>query len=252
MQAPPRRRSARPDLLNHPATKGGRGGDITVVIPAWGARYLGYLPEAVASVERAVAGARVVLVARAPQPDLLGIDSFIPLPGSISVGAARNLGLAAVATPLVAFLDADDLLHPDSLERLRAVLAADPSAVAATGQVIEVDTGAVVAPRGWSYRLAEHQRLFSFFNTVWSLLPTQGATLMRTDAVRAAGGYSDSDGGEDWAMGVSLSQLGPVRLVQIPALDYRPSSEGPAPTVGNRELRRRAGAAGPAGVRDKG
>jgi glycosyltransferase involved in cell wall biosynthesis len=42
--------------------------------------------------------------------------------------AARNRGLAATTAPLVAFLDGDDLWHPDKLARQVTALRADPAA----------------------------------------------------------------------------------------------------------------------------
>ncbi|MEQ1463675.1 glycosyltransferase family 2 protein, partial [Salmonella enterica] len=43
---------------------------------------------------------------------------LVRLPARVGLGAARNAALALVETPFVAFLDADDVLLPDALERL--------------------------------------------------------------------------------------------------------------------------------------
>ena len=47
---------------------------------------------------------------------------------NLGVSAARNRGIAAAATDLVVFLDADDTIHPDYLKRMMATLAANPQA----------------------------------------------------------------------------------------------------------------------------
>jgi hypothetical protein len=63
---------------------------------------------------------------------------------------------------------------------------------------------------------------FALLNAIWSLYPSTGSTIMRTAAVRAAGGYSDADSGDDWCLGVSLAFRGrlgwserPGRLYQV-------------------------------------
>ena len=48
--------------------------------------------------------------------------------GGMSV--ARNHGLVAYRVPLVTFLDGDDLLLPDALDRMFATMAAHPDRVA--------------------------------------------------------------------------------------------------------------------------
>lgn len=44
------------------------------------------------------------------------------------VSAARNVGLAASAAPLILFLDADDMLQPDMIDRMVGALESDPTA----------------------------------------------------------------------------------------------------------------------------
>src|SRR4051812_31835494 len=51
---------------------------------------------------------------------------------------ARNAGLGRVSTDYVAFVDSDDLLLPDALERLRALLESDPDAPFAYGCALAV------------------------------------------------------------------------------------------------------------------
>jgi hypothetical protein len=98
--------------------------------------------------------------------------------------------------------------------------------------ILDGDTGGRHrAPRRIAYWLARAPRVFALANTVWSLLPTQGATVMRTDVARAAGGYGDRSQGEDWALAAALAWRGRVRLSQEPGLVYRwrfdsPGQEG--------------------------
>jgi glycosyltransferase involved in cell wall biosynthesis len=206
---------------------------VAVVIPVWDT-YVRFLPEAVASARE-----------QGVQPEIVVVDnaSAEPLPGLAEVhvvrslerlptGAARNLGLQSVTAPLVVFLDADDLMLPGTLATLTAGLRDGDAAFAMA--ITEGDTGGRHrAPRRIAYTLARVPRLFALANTVWSLLPTQGATIMRTADVRAAGGYGERSQGEDWALGAALAWRGRVRLSHEPGLVYRwrfdsPGREGAA------------------------
>jgi hypothetical protein len=64
-------------------------------------------------------------------------------------------------------------------------------------------------------------------NAVWSLLPTQGCTIMRVADVRACEGYADSSHGEDWTLGVSLAFRGEVAFARRSGLCYRPRADSP-------------------------
>jgi glycosyltransferase involved in cell wall biosynthesis len=194
---------------------------VGVVIPVWD-DYVRFLPDAVASVREQAADAELIVVdnaSNAPLPDL-GDARIVRSNARLSTGAARNLGLAAVSAPLVVFLDADDLMLPRALETLLGGLRDGDVAFAMA--ILDGDTGGRHrAPRRIAYTLARVPRVFALANTVWSLLPTQGATVMRTADVRAAGGYGDRSQGEDWALGAALTWRGRVRLSHEPALTYR-------------------------------
>lgn len=235
--------------------------DVSVVIPVWDG-YVRWLEEATASV-RAQEGvaSEIVLVdnASAVEVPALAGARVVRAERRLSTGAARNLGLAEARAPLVVFLDADDVLVPGALANLVGGLRAHPDAVAYTMAMIDGDTGRRHrAPRRIARSLAALPRLFALANSLWSLLPTQGATIMATATVREAGGYADRDHGEDWALGTALVWRGRVRFDERPALVYRwrgdsPGRPGAAPTLhaNARALRERlrADPAVPAGVR---
>jgi glycosyltransferase involved in cell wall biosynthesis len=194
---------------------------VAVVIPIWDS-YVGFLGEALASVRGQDVEAELIVV------DNASTTSLPELPGArvihsdarLTTGAARNLGLAAVTAPLVVFLDADDLMLPGALARLLAGLRDDDIAFAMA--IVDGDTGGRHrAPRCIAYALARTPRVFALANTIWSLLPTQGATILRTADVRAAGAYGDRSQGEDWALGAVLAWRGRIRLTSEPGLVYR-------------------------------
>ena len=140
----------------------------------------------------------------------------------LTVGAARNLGLERVDTPYVLFWDADDLMCPDVLGALETRLEATAGALAVAAGILEDEPRVPHRwPRRWSRRLARAPRAFALVNSVWSIYPTTGATLLRTDAVRAAGGFGDASSGEDWALGAVLAFRGPLLFEERPGRVYR-------------------------------
>lgn len=142
-------------------------------------------------------------------------------PERITLGAARNLGLAEVRTANVIFWDADDLMEPGTLRFLEDQLAEDPRKVAFGAAIIEEPSGQRHRwPRPWIAHLLTHPRLFAVVNSVWSMFPTTGATIMRTDKVRASGGYSDADSGDDWCLGASLAFRGRLGWSERPGRRY--------------------------------
>ena len=202
---------------------------VAIVIPAWGA-YVRWLAQAVESVHAQEIEPEIVVVDNAsevPVPALPGM-TVVRSERRLTTGAARNLGFAAVSAPLVVFLDADDVLLPGSLAALVEGIERHPEAVAFAMAMLDGDTGERHrAPRRLARSLARVPRLFALVNAMWSLLPTQGATILRADDVRAVGAYADRSTGEDWVLGASLAWRGRVHFDERPALVYRWRQDSP-------------------------
>jgi glycosyltransferase involved in cell wall biosynthesis len=193
------------------------------VVPAWGAYAGAPLAEALESLRAQDVAARIVVVDNAsdpPLPEPPGAE-VIRAPERLTVGAARNLGLAEVRTPYVLFWDADDLMLPGTLSFLLDRIEAEPGAVLVAASILEGDPPVPHRwPRRWTYPLARFRRPFALAHCIWSLFPATGSALMRTDAARAMG-FGDANSGEDWVLGVSLAFRGRVLLESRPGRLYR-------------------------------
>jgi glycosyltransferase involved in cell wall biosynthesis len=203
---------------------------VTVVVPAWDAYAGEGLLEAVASVLDQRTPVELIVVDNAsdvPLPDL-GSAEIVAVGRRLSTGAARNAALDRVRTPYLVFLDADDVLLPGALPALIAGLEGDDGCSAYALSILDGVTGARHrSPRPIARALSRWPPLFALANTVWSLLPTQGATIMRTSDVRACGGYGESDQGEDWVLATSLAFRGRVSFDRRLGLCYRRRPDSP-------------------------
>jgi glycosyltransferase involved in cell wall biosynthesis len=197
--------------------------EVSVVIPVWG-EYAGQpLTEALESLRTQDVPARIIVVDNASEPALAqpeGVD-LIRAPRRLTVGAARNLGLASVQTPYVIFWDADDLMLPGTLAFLQERIAAEPDAVLVAAAILEGDPPVPHRwPRPWTYRFARFRAPFALAHCVWSLFPATGSSIMRTAAARDTG-FGDANSGEDWVLGVSLVFRGRVIMETRPGRLYR-------------------------------
>jgi len=140
------------------------------------------------------------------------------------VAAARNRGLAEASGRYLANLDADDMWRPTFLERTIAALeAAGPDAVFAFARSLWIDAHDRLLPQvEQALPLSVGYREILLRNPIGN----GSAALMRTEAVRAVGGYDASlvrDFGqtEDWQLLLQLSWRGRIAAVAEPLVLYR-------------------------------
>jgi glycosyltransferase involved in cell wall biosynthesis len=198
--------------------------DVTIVIPAWGFYAGEPLEQALASLRSQDVPARIVLVDNASEEPLEARPDveLVRSEERLTVGAARNLGLERVTTDYCLSWDADDLMLPGTLRFLLDEITSEERVVAvAAGIVEDVDGRRHHWPPVWSARLARRPRLFAVCHSVWSLFPSTGATIMRTQPVIESGGYSAGASAEDWVLGVSLAFRGRVLQHERPGRVYR-------------------------------
>lgn len=194
---------------------------VSVVIPVWDA----YCAKLAASVKSVLAqwdvDLEVIVVDNASEvslPELPDGVRVIRLEQRVSVGRARNAGLAEVTSPAVLFFDADDRMLPGALGQLVADLRSDPSVVSAVGKFALWDPQtdhrwlADRMPHPLAIRLSRHRRLFALANLRFHTWCVVGCALHRTEAVRDAGGFGDGMVAEDWTLGAGLAFRGRVRL----------------------------------------
>ncbi len=216
--------------------------DYTIVIPVWGERYSNLLGEAIESVRRQAPEAPIVVIDNAGDVPLPGTESthVVRLEDRVSIGRARNIGLAEVETEFALVLDADDTLEPGALEGLALPLRADPGLVAVVGRVVEGDGRRHRLPRRFAPLLARAPRLFAIINASWLLFPVQGCAMYRVAVARACGGYGDTHEGDDYELAVALAAAGRVGFVDAVVRHYRDPHGGLGSPPDNASLLRRA------------
>jgi glycosyltransferase involved in cell wall biosynthesis len=197
----------------------------TVVIAVWDDYVSERLEESLQSVRSQQAAPPPIVVvdnaSTVPLPPLPGAW-VVRAPERLTLGEARNLGLTRVDTPYVVFWDADDVMLNGTLPFLEAGISADPALVAFATAVVEDPSGRRHRwPRRWIKQLVRSPRRFAFLDAIWSLYPSTGATVLRSELVRAAGGFGNADSGEDWCLGVSLAFRGRAGWSERPGRRYR-------------------------------
>ncbi|MFN8543165.1 MAG: glycosyltransferase [Candidatus Binatia bacterium] len=144
--------------------------------------------------------------------------------------AARNAGVRATGAPVVAFLDADDRVHPDKLALQLAVLDARPDVDVVTCGVRGIDVhGAPLPPQGWARLDGD-----VFARLLLGNVGPPHALLLRRAVIEGAGGFDETlTAAEDWDLWLRIARRGARWATVDRALaDYRirPASMHQDPT----------------------
>lgn len=202
---------------------GDRAANTTVVIPVWDGYVAGLLSRALVSITAQEPAPRIVVVDNASMTPLPQLDAVevVRTTGRLSLGAARNLGLEHVETPQVLFWDADDEMLPGTVAFLEQAIDSDPRLAAFAAAIVETPSGFRHRwPRPWISTLVRAPTLFALIDSVWSMYPSTGATIIRTRFAREAGGFAETESGEDWCLGVSLAFRGRIGWSERPGRLY--------------------------------
>lgn len=152
---------------------------------------------------------RCLAAIEAARPDEVVVVEDAPGPGP---AAARNEGVRSVEAEIVCFVDADVVIHPDALDRVRARFTERPELVAVFGSYDDrvATEGDVAAFRNLLHHTV-HQRSQGDVGTFWA-----GLGAVRRDAFLEAGGFDDVryplPSIEDIELGGRLVRLGPIAL----------------------------------------
>lgn len=153
--------------------------------------------------------ARCLAAVELARPDELIVVETAAGPGP---AAARNEGAIRADGELVVFVDADVVIHPDALDRIRARFAARPELVAVFGSYDDTvaTDGEVAAFRNLLHHTI-HQRSQGAVGTFWS-----GLGGVRRNTFLEAGGFDAEryprPSIEDIELGTRLSRRGAIEL----------------------------------------
>jgi glycosyltransferase involved in cell wall biosynthesis len=124
------------------------------------------------------------------------------------VSAARNAGLALARAPYIFFLDADDVLVPDALQRMVAALDNNPDRVACFAHHIRITEDGAELTRRTDLPLKMFPAEDTLRNLVTKNFIVCGAICIRTEAARQVRGFNaELKWGEDWEFWCRLAVL---------------------------------------------
>ena len=176
-----------------------------------------------------------------------------------NMAASCNMGIGMAQGKYVYLIASDDAAEPDAVRELVEVLESHPDHVLSVGDSAIMDESS--RRTGWDagqrsvpledapfktfgdfYRLNSPSRRHEKFGSYASLLKGNyipNGYLMRTDALRAAGGYDTTVLVEDWYMNLQLAKLGGMTYLPKILFRYRWYDGNTIKTYAGEETRRK-------------
>ena len=155
------------------------------------------------------------------------------------VAAARNAGLAAATGTFIAPLDADDLWHPEKIERQLARICDDDAAAMVYCWSADIDEDDMVVEMRSDVVRFEGDVLAPML--LANFIDSSSVPLIRRSALKDAGGWEpdlraqQAQGCEDWLLYSRIAAMGDVLLVPAFLVGYRQSPEAMSRNIGRME-----------------
>jgi glycosyltransferase involved in cell wall biosynthesis len=148
----------------------------------------------------------------------LGNLVLIRLPENVGAARARNIGVEAAKSDLIAFLDSDDWWHPEKLEKQVANFQRDQEIVAVFCGMVSTDGNAYdryIPPADIS--------LHSLYRSN-SLISCSTALIAKKAFVRVRGFDVSLPSCQDWDLFIRLAEIGKLSVVQEELIHYSNAS----------------------------
>ncbi len=204
---------------------------VSVIIPTRSRPHL--LPRAVESARLSGSDVEVVVVDDASTDETAGVCRslegvrYVRVERNQGVAGARNVGLIASTSELVALLDDDDLRLPGSLDLQAAALEADSSAGFVCGGMLMADQEGRLTGEAFAPETPGGDVFLELLELAFPVMPL--TTLIRKECFRRVGLFNARVPGiDDWDVLVRIAELYPAAVVDGPVGVYRQ----PTPTSG--------------------
>lgn len=137
--------------------------------------------------------------------------------GRIGLPAALNLGLALARAPIIARMDADDVMHPDRLARQYHALQEHPALALVASRVVAFPAHAVRAGLReylrWQNRVVTPEHIAT---EIYVEAPfVHPSVMFRRAVVQELGGYTDQPWPEDYELWLRMHAAG-VQMQKLP------------------------------------
>lgn len=195
--------------------------DVSVIIPAFNGGE--YLRQAVKSViTQTHSRWELLVVDDGGRDDLAWVpksDPRVRLLRQVNMGtsAARNAGVLAARSPLIAFLDHDDLWYPTKLQEQLDALARNPSVALCYTQFDLIDSSGRRTSSGYSIPLTDYHELLEGIGG-----PCLSTAVMARDHLISAGLFDPLlPGTQDYDLFLRVARLGKLHFINTPLAAYR-------------------------------
>lgn len=166
---------------------------VSVIIPAYNAAR--YLPETLASaLGQTLSDIEVIVVDDGSKDNTAQVAQSFPAVRCVhqqnaGVSAARNTGAAHARGEFLAFLDSDDLWHPDKLRQQVEALRQHPDSVFSRTEAVSDPARQAEIQHGQREAGAPHELIPDFHTSFLVPYLTTSTVMVRRSAFEAAGGF---------------------------------------------------------------